>query len=302
VSERDGLVGHVDRYLAALAANDASRLPVADAVRFTENGQELRLGTGLWATATRVPDHDYAHVVDADRSQIGWIGVVDEHERPSVVFVRLAVRCGLIAEVETIVRRPHERLYDPSTMRAPRAITFEEIPTDQRSDADALIAAGNRYFDGLERADGSIIPVADDCTRYENGTRTVRVDDVSHLAGASALVFPMGVREQVDSGYFSYIDAVRDRRVVAVDVERGLVLMIVVFDHSARRRSVAVRGMGEVELPPYHQVPNSVLIAELFKVRAGLIVHIEAVLEFVPYGMRTGWAQADLQANGVGGG
>ena len=134
----------------------------------------------------------------------------------------------------------------------------------------------------------------DDCTRYENGTRTVRVEDVSHLAGsASSKVFPLGVREQVDTGYFSYIDAVRDRRIVAVDVARGLVLMMVVFDHSARRRTVEMRGVGEVELPAYHQVPNSVLIAELFKVRRGLIEHIEAVLEFVPYGMRTGWERAD---------
>ena len=147
------------------------------------------------------------------------------------------------------------------------------------------------WFDGLEQADGSIIPVSDDCSRYENGMRTVRVEDVSHLSGASALVFPMGIREQVDTGYFSYIDAVRGRRVVAVDVTRGLILMIVVFDHSARRRTVEVRGVGEVELPPYHQVPNSVLIAELFKVRAGVIEHVEAVLEFVPYGMRTGWEE-----------
>jgi len=289
VSARDGLIGHIDRYLAALAANDPAGLPVAAGVRYTENGQELALGRGLWATATRVPDHDYAHVVDDSRSQVGWIGVIDEHERPSVVFVRLAVRDGLIEEVETIARRPHERLYDPSTMREPRARVFEEVPPDQRGGAEALNHAGNRYFDGLEQADGSIIPVAEHCTRFENGMRTVGVEDVSRLSGASALVFPMGVREQVDSGYFSYIDAVRDRRVVAVDVTRGLVLMIVVFDHSARRRSVEVKGVGEVELPPYHQVPNSVLIAELFKVQAGLIVHIEAVLEFVPYGMRTGW-------------
>ena len=289
MTARGGLIGHMDRYLAALVANDPSGLPVADGVRYTENGQDLGLGRGLWATASRVPDYDYAHVVDEGRSQIGWLGVVDEHDRPSVVFVRLAVRDGLIAEVETIVRRPHERLYDPSTMREPRAAVFEEIPSDQRGDADSLIHAGNRYFDGLEQADGSIIPVSDDCARYENGMRTVRVEDVSHLSGASALVFPMGIREQVDTGYFSYIDAVRDRRIVAVDVTRGLVLMIVVFDHSARRRSVEVKGVGEVELPPYHQVPNSVLIAELFKVRAGLIEHVEAVLEFVPYGMPTGW-------------
>ncbi len=176
--------------------------------------------------------------------------MIDEHDRPSVVFLRLTVRDGLITEVESIARRPNERLYDPSTMRAPRAVVFEEIPPDRRSNATELIDAGNRYFDGLERGDGSIIPVSDRCTRYENGMRTVRVKDVSRLSAASALVFPMGVREQVDSGYFNYIDAVRDRRVVAVDVARGLMLMIVVFDHSARRRTVEVRGVGEVELPP----------------------------------------------------
>ncbi len=139
------------------------------------------------------------------------------------------------------------------------------------------------------RADGSIIPVTDDCTRYENGTRTVRVYDVSHLKGASASVFPLGVREQIDTGYFSYIAAVRGRRVVAVDEARGLVVMIVAFDHPARSRTVEMRGVGEVELPAYHQVPNSVLIAELFKIRSGVIEHIEAVLEFAPYAMRTGW-------------
>ncbi len=64
VTERDGLIGHIDRYLAALAANDPSGLHVADGVRFTENGQTLALGNGLWATATRVPDHDYAQVED----------------------------------------------------------------------------------------------------------------------------------------------------------------------------------------------------------------------------------------------
>jgi hypothetical protein len=293
VSARDGLLGQVDGYLAALLRHDPAGLPLDPAVRFTENGKELELGRWLWATATRVPDHDYAHVVDEAASTACWIGVVDEHERPSVVFLRLRLRDGLIAEVETVVRRPHERLYDPSAMRAPRAIVFEQIPEAQRSDPGELAHAGHRYFDGLEQADASIIPVTDGCTRFENGARTVRVDDVSHLSGASALVFPMGVREQVDTGYFSYIDAVRSRRVVAVDETRGLVVMMVAFDHSARRRTVAVTGVGEVELPPYHQVPNSVLIAELFKVRAGLIEHIEAVLEFVPYGMRTGWERAD---------
>jgi hypothetical protein len=275
----------------ALPTREASELPLGPDVRFTENGQDLDIGTGLWGTATAVPSPDYVVVEDDGGEQITWIGVVDEHDRPSVVFIRILADGGRIAEVEHVVRRPHERLYDPSTMREPRAIVAEEVPPGERSGADELIRAGHLYFDALEQADGSIVPVTDDCTRYENGTRTVRVPDVSHITGASAKVFPLGVREQIDTGYFSYIDAVRDRRVVAVDEARGLMLMMVVFDHSARRRTVEMRGVGEVELPAYHQVPNSVLIAELFKVRAGLIEHIEAVLEFVPYGARTGWEE-----------
>lgn len=287
---REGLPGYMDRYLEALGANDPSRLPVSDDVRFTENGQQLALGKGLWATATSVPDHDYLHVEDSSIGQIGWLGVIGEGASRAVVFVRLKAHDGLVHEIETVVRRAQPRLYNPETMAQPRAIAFEVLEPAERSSREVLVEAANLYFDGLEQVRGDIIPVTDSCTRFENGTQTVRVADVSHLAGsASAHVFPLGIREQVDSGYFSYMDDVRDRRVVAVDESRGLVMLVVVFDHSARKRSVEVKGVGEVELPAYHQVPNSVLIAEVFKVRNGLIEHIEAVLEFVPYGMRTGW-------------
>ncbi len=288
--QREGLIGFMDRYLAALDVNDPTGLPVSADVRFTENGQELALGKGLWATATSVPDYDYAYVEDASLGQLGWIGVIGEGGRPAVVFVRLRVQDGLISEVETIVRREQPRLYNPANMAGPRAIVFEKLDPPERSSRDVLIDAGNRYFDGLVQGNGDMIPVTDSCTRIENGTQTVLVPDVSHLAGsAAAIIFPLGVREQLATGYFTYMDDIRDRRVVAVDEERGLVILAVVFDHSARKRSVEVRGVGEVELPPYHQVPNSVLIGELFKVRSGLIEHIEAVLEFVPYGARSGW-------------
>jgi hypothetical protein len=259
-------------------------------VRYSENGQELALGKGLWATATSVPDYDYAYVEDASLDQIGWIGVIGEGGRPAVVFLRLKVTDGLIREIEAIVRREQPRLYNPANMAEPRGIVFEEIDPAERTSRERLAQIGNLYFDGLVQDDGGMIPVTDECIRIENGTQTVRVADVSHLAGsASAIAFPMGVREQVDRGYTQYMEEIRDRRVVAVDETRGLVLLVVVFDHPARMRSVQVEGVGEVELPPYHQVPNSVLVAELFKVRRGLIEHIEAVLEFVPYGTKTGW-------------
>jgi hypothetical protein len=289
-TQREGLIGFVDRYLGALAVNDPAGLPVSSDARFTENGQELALGKGLWATATSVPDYDYLYVEDLGLGQIGWIGVIGENGRPAVVFIRLLVRDGVIAEIETIVRREQPRLDDPANMAEPRAKAFTELDPAECTSRDALVETAHRYFDGLVQVEGDMIPASDDCIRIENGTQTVRVADVSHLAGsASALIFPLGVREQVNTGYFSYMDDIRDRRVVAVDESRGLVMLVVVFDHSARKRSVQVRGVGEVELPAYHQVPNSVLIAELFRVRGGTIEHIEAVLEFVPYGARTGW-------------
>jgi hypothetical protein len=288
---RDGLIGFVDRYLAAVAANDPAGLPVTDDVRLTENGQELPPGRGLWAIATSVPEHDYLHVEDETLGQVGWFGVIDENGTPSVTFVRLRVEDGLISEIETIVRRPQERLYDPDNMRAPRSTVFAELDRSERSSREELVRIANLYFDGLVTVDGDLIPVTDDCIRIENGTQTVRVSDVSRVAGStSALIFPMGVREQIGSGYFGYMDDIRDRRVIAVDESRGLVMLVVVFDNSARKLTVDVKGIGEVEVAKYHQRPNSVLVAEAFKVRSGQIEHIEAVLEFVPYGARTGWA------------
>jgi hypothetical protein len=46
--DRACLEGFVDQYLAALVAQDPSRLPLAKNARYTENGQELKLGDGMW--------------------------------------------------------------------------------------------------------------------------------------------------------------------------------------------------------------------------------------------------------------
>ena len=287
---RSGLIGMVDRYLVALAANDPSGLPLAAAARFTENGRQLELGEGLWATASGIPEHDYAYVEDVEAGQVGWLGAVDEGERAAVLFVRLRVHDGQIDEIETIVRREAPRLYDPANMARPRAIVFDTLDPAERSSRAELASIGHGYFDGIEQLDAGLIAIREDCLRIENGSQTVLLDDVSAFAGSTAeLIFPMSVSEQVRSGYVAYIEAVRDRRVVAVDESRGLVAMVVVFDHPARMHSVAVRGVGEVELPEYHRSPNSMLIAELFKIRSGRIEHIEAVLESIPFEAPTGW-------------
>ena len=63
---------------------------------------------------------------------------------------------------------------------------------------------------------------------------------------------------------------IRDRRFVAVDRERGIVFAFGFFDHRT--------------------INWTWQIAELFKVRDGLIHRIEAVLQRCPYGMNSGWS------------
>jgi hypothetical protein len=50
--DRACLNGFTDQFLAALVAHDPSRLPLGRGVRYTENGQALRLGDGFWGTAS----------------------------------------------------------------------------------------------------------------------------------------------------------------------------------------------------------------------------------------------------------
>lgn len=45
--DRACLEGFVNQYLDALVSSDPSKLPLAQNARYTENGQELKLGDGM---------------------------------------------------------------------------------------------------------------------------------------------------------------------------------------------------------------------------------------------------------------
>ena len=53
--DRACLTGMADAYFAALGARDPSRAPMAPTVRFTEQTQALKVGEGLWKTASGAP-------------------------------------------------------------------------------------------------------------------------------------------------------------------------------------------------------------------------------------------------------
>ena len=90
----------------------------------------------------------------------------------------------------------------------------------------------------------------------------------------------MGVAQQVREGVTRHIAAARDRGMYLTDPSRGLVMVRFFFDHPG-----AVRGWQGRS--PFTG-PNSMPAWEVFKVRGGLIRHIEAIIAWFPYGYR--WA------------
>ncbi len=284
--DRVALTQLLDRTLDAIEGHDPSRLPLAPSAAYTENGQALAFGKGLWATATAGGLSRRAIAAEPEAGQIGFFGAVRENCNPSVLALRLRERDGAIAEIEAVICRGHERIFNPAGM-TPRTAFADVLPETERGARAALIAAGNAYFDGIERSNGEMIPVTDDCARIENGTQTTLNKEVG--GNPAVPLWGMKVADQIGTGYYAYIEAIRDRRYPIVDRERGLVFGIVCFDHPATMKSVAVKGHGTVPLPAFTQKPSTALIAELFQVRGGKITGIEAVLDFFPYGMRAGW-------------
>jgi hypothetical protein len=283
-SRRAGQIELVERYLEALVAGDPWRLRTASGVRFTENGQELALGKGLWATATADPlPRRAAYVTDPEAGQVGFFGVVGEAGDPTLLALRLKEHGGVISEIETIACRPAIRIFEPDGVGR-RGDLDQVVPVEQRAGREELIAAAQSYFEGVLRGDGKMVPLDPGCVRMENGMATALNPE------SGSPLFAMSIADAIDTGiYVQVIEAVRDRRVTAVDVERGLVFVHFSFDHpgavAGRRGGEGAAGGGAT---PF-RTPSSLMGVEIFKVQGGLIRHIEAILVSVPYGMPPGW-------------
>jgi hypothetical protein len=286
VCDRSCLQNYVDRYLAALVAHDPGPLPWARAVRFTENGQQLRLGDGLWGTAS-APGHYRLYVADPEDGQVGFIGTVYESGTPVLLALRLKIEDRTISEVETIVARSSFGSTLPSAGRAveergqPRAQFLRTVPDRERMSRDGLVRVANAYFTGLAANSGqNTAPFAASCNRWENGTQTT---NSPHPGSSGPDILALSCDAQQKSGYFAFVTSIRNRRFPVVDRERGLVMAFAFFEHAGRIAELHLSS--GVTVPSPVRSPATLEIAELFEIDRGQIDQIEAVLNSVPYGM-----------------
>ena len=298
--DRQCLEGFVDRYLDALLAHDPGSVPIAANARYTENGQRLALGDGLWRSA-KAKGRYRLFVSDADAGQVAFIGTLEEENAdpskgtPALIALRLKISGNRITEIEQFIARSPEAAQRVEALGAPHEQFTQAVPASERMSRAALIETANKYFTGMQQNDGrGDYPFADDCNRIENGTQTTNRptppgETRPDPATASNYSAQWSCREQFESGLLHFVTRIRDRRFVAVDRERGLVFSFVFFDHAAgdTRHFAAPNGRRVTAGPAQ---PWTWYIAELFKIENGLIGRIEATLERVPYGMTSGWS------------
>src|SRR5580692_7504048 len=75
--DRACLEGFVDKYFDALLAHNPALLPLAPNVRYTEDGQRLAIGDGLWRTL-HAKGHYRLFVTDVPAGQVTFFGTVEE--------------------------------------------------------------------------------------------------------------------------------------------------------------------------------------------------------------------------------
>jgi len=288
--DRACLEGLLDAYVDAVVAHDATRLPLAADVKFTENGQRLAVDDGLWHTATGKGGYALK-LTDVDRAQAVLMGTIREGDEPTVLVARLRVVQRRISEIETLVIHDRDVAARLDEIGAPRRTWSEPVAAGDRLPRAELVRIANLYFSGIERNDGKgDYPLAEDCTRLENGLVLAgEVANVSPRAKGRPSGTQVGCLEQFRSGVFFYVTRIRDRRFVLVDPERGVVFAFAFFDNAGGSSRFGTLPDGRsVESGP--KIPWTWGIAEAFKIERGLIGPVESVLQQMPYGMGSGWS------------
>jgi hypothetical protein len=292
--DRSCLSDTAEKYLAAMLAHDPSKAPLAPNARYTENGVELPLPDGLWRTLESVGRYRLT-VADPQEGSIGFFVKAVENGAPVLVATRLKVVGRRIAEIESIASRLSATIGGgPSGMprvdqlgEAPRPQFVSEVPPAQRRTREQLAQIVNSYFTGIENNTGDKPPpFAADCLRLENGTQTTGRPTAP---GAEPGPLNYSCSEAFRLGYYHEDTRLRNRRILAVDEERGLVYTGVFLDHDATIRNYKLKDGRTVNVK--NTAPWTWMAHEVFQVDGeGHISQVEAVLLSVPYGMRPGWS------------
>jgi hypothetical protein len=291
----DCLTGLVNQYLKALVAHDPSQIPVADPVRFTENTIPLKLGDALWGTLSGLGSYKL-FFADPQTGQVGFEGTIRENGTPAILLLRLRVVDRKITEVETLVHRNAGDAEALEKLGQPNPVWLQSLEASQKTPRQEMIKDANLYFEGILHSSGDMVPFDPKCNRILDGYQDTNNPAAKGWFDMGAFrPDSMGIRENMNTGIWSYIQSIVPRRYLVVDEKMGIVFGVFMFNHPGNIKWADVAGVGRVPMPAVTQRPSSVEMGEFFKIEGGKIRQIEGVSLALPYRSLTGWETSGRQ-------
>jgi hypothetical protein len=284
--DRACLIQTTNIYFAGLVAHDPSILKFSSDVKFVENLIPMKPGEGLWKTATAIPTTFKIYVPDTVSEEIGFLGVMEENNRPIEIGLRLKIRDGQIVEAEHLIARDL-RPTSLANLVTPRPAFSTKVAPDQRVPRDEMLTIGASYYEALTTSNGHAAPFADDCVRRENGMQTTGNPPPATPGFAS--LGALGCAAQLDTRVMSYIKRIEPRRVEIADPETGLVFGLSQFRHPMEEKQLQIVGVPGVDHTDMNFKPFDLPAAHIYKVSGGKIHEIEAMGFMAPYNSKTGW-------------
>jgi hypothetical protein len=266
--DRACLKGFIDTYVSAMVERNPGPLPVAEDVRFTEDGVDMTLGQGIWENGVRLTDYRF-DILDVREGEAASLVKLLENGSPVHFALRLKVEDHAITEIETmVVRNQAEGMIfrpDAITSLSP-AMAYRPTPAE-RNTREEMIDAAVRYPEGLKAGSfvASDVPFAPDAYRFENGQL---------MAGPGCTIFEgcTNIKTQTIptlSGIKYYV--------AAVDEEQGVVLIRMDF------------GPGSLFPSPDRPAGQTLSVFEAFKVWGDQVHAVEAFMEAKPGDAPLGW-------------
>jgi len=290
---RKCLADKMDLYLAGLAKNDPSGVPLADNVKLVENTKKTPVGEGLWKTATGGPTDFKIIVADPDVGEVAFMGVIEENKKPTIATIRLKVVDNKITEIDHLVVHNEDGASLNPNMSKVRPALLERQLKMERISRERMVEIANSYYEAIVQDNGDVSPFADECERRENGgiSANDQTQTPEEAAKDDFAVFrKMKCGEQLSTGRMSYITDITDRRVFAVDEEKGLVFAFSIFRHSGEPKVMKITGVPGVTEVPNEWGAFELPAAHIYKIRNGKIHEIEAIGYFSEEtGLTSGW-------------
>ena len=267
---RAELIGLGRRYLSAVVRHDPTAAALHRDLRATENGREIRPGEGYWRRIEGFAGEQF--FVDQQTQQVVMMGVAYHDSRPWPFALRLRIEGGAARESEVVVSTDAKGHFaDVEQLLKPDILYDAPIPPSRAANREALRAAADSYWEGLERSDGSIPRFHYRCDKFDNGAKTTNTlktllsPDATVHTCASALSHTRAARPRA-----------RERRYPVLDTELGVAASFVMVD--------------------FHPIPGSprpdagsFYMMGVFKVVDGELRVVDEIREILPLGALSGW-------------